>query len=97
MAKKLDWSKLPPTLAYLVGPAEKYGHYQFEDRIFEFLRGMSEPDKQELTVLVQRTIPDNDEIDRWLDEYSMTKHREAALVYFFQHLLALGNDAGFFD
>src|SRR5438270_146490 len=30
-AETLDWSKLPPSLRYLAGPAERYGSLQFDD------------------------------------------------------------------
>jgi hypothetical protein len=96
MYESLDWNKLPANLRYLAAPAGKYGRYQFEDRIFDFLRGMSEDERRELRELLQREIKDEIEVDAWLDQYRMTKHPEARLVYFLGHLLAHGNDAGFF-
>jgi hypothetical protein len=96
MYELLDWNKLPSTLAYLAEPAEKYGRYQFEDKIFEFLRRMSESERRELIDLMQRSKSQVTEIDNWLDEHRITEHPEARLIYFLEHLLALGNDAGFF-
>jgi hypothetical protein len=96
VGKNLDWGKLPPHLAYLAAPAAKYGAYQFEDKIYNFLRKMSANEKQELIELLDRTTKDEAEINAFLDKYPMTKHLEARLVYFLGHLLALGNDAGFF-
>jgi hypothetical protein len=96
MHQTLDWTKLPTNLSYLAGPAEKYGRYQFEDKIFRFLDRMSQAEKAELTQLLQQTIKDDREINKWLDQYPMTTHPEARLVYFLEHLLALGNDAGSF-
>jgi hypothetical protein len=92
----LDWTKLPPDLAYLAGPAEKYGHYQIEDKIFDFLRTMSEDDKRELTALLApRTEGEAAQLEEWLDKYRITKHPEARLVYFLGYLLALANEGGF--
>lgn len=96
MYELLDWNKLPPNLRYLAAPAEKYGRFQFEDKIFDFLRRMTNSERIELTALIRQNRTDGHEIDSWLDEHRITIHPEAALVYFLEHLLALGNDAGFF-
>ncbi len=96
MYQVLDWNKLPRNLGYLAEPAEKYGHHQFEEKIFNFLRSMSESEKAQLNALLRRSMSDGAEIDAWLDRYRITEHPEARLVYFLGHLLALGNDAGFF-
>ena len=41
------------------------------------------------------TLRDEKQIDDWIDELGgLTKHKEAARVYFLLHLIALGNDAG---
>jgi hypothetical protein len=93
--EELDWSKLPPSLRYLAGPAEVYGGYQFENRIMDFLQTRMTPDERvELQALSIRYGEDYEGIERWLDEYRMTQHREAALVYFTGMLLGLGSDAG---
>jgi hypothetical protein len=90
----LDWSKLPPRLRYLAEPAEKYGSLQFEMRILDFLESeASESDLENLRELNRLTLRDEKLIDEWIDELGgLTKHREAALVYFLLHLIALGND-----
>ena len=92
-----DWSKLPPKLAYLASPAENYGGYQFDDRIYEFLRQMSDSQRIELSALNDRMAQDERIINGWLDEYPMTEHAEARLVYFLGHLLAIAYDNGFFS
>ena len=94
-AEKLDWSKLPSSLRYLAGPAEVYGSLQFDDRIYEFLQERMTADEQaELRALSQRYGQDSEAIDRWLDEFRMTKHPEARLVYFTGCLLGTGADLG---
>lgn len=92
---ELDWNKLPVSLRYLASPAERYGAYQFDDKILNFLRSrMTVDERAELQALGQRYNQDWEAIDRWLDEYPMTEHREAGLVYFTGHLLGLGGDLG---
>ncbi len=91
----LDWSKLPKELQYLTIPAEKYGHYQFDDRIADFLYNKMTPDeKRELAALSDRFGTEQGLIQEWLDKYNMTVHREAALVYFTMCLVGTGADAG---
>lgn len=91
----LDWSKLPPSLRYLAEPAERYGRIQFDDRIDEFLQEQMTPDeKVELQALVQRYEQDWKPINQWLNEFRMTEHSEARLVYFTGHLLGTGCDMG---
>jgi hypothetical protein len=94
-AEALDWNKLPPPLRYLAGPAEVYGGLQFEDRICEFLQErMTAEEQAELRALNQRYTKDWEAINGWLDEFRMTKHSEARLVYFTGHLLGIGTDLG---
>lgn len=91
----LDWSKLPVPLRYLAEPAETYGSLQFDDPIYEFLQDRMTPAEQvQLRELSQRYDQDWDAINSWLDEFPMTEHREAGLVYFTGHLLATGADLG---
>ncbi|OWK38521.1 hypothetical protein [Fimbriiglobus ruber] len=91
----LDWSKLPPPLRYLAGPAEVYGELQFESRIYEFLeKRMTEDERSELRELSRRYDRDGEAINRWLDAFSITDHPEARLVYFTGHLLGTGADLG---
>jgi len=92
---ELDWNKLPPPLRYLAEPAARYGAIQFENQIMYFLeREATDADRMALRELQSMVIRDEAAINSWIDELGMTKHQEAALVYFLLHLMALGNDAG---
>ena len=96
MAPKLDWSKLPPRLQYLAKPAEKYGSYQFDDKILTFLgKKATEAEKDELNAVSNRMVEDEKEINAWLDYLGITRHDEARLVYFLGHLIPLGTDNGY--
>ena len=88
---QLDWSKLPPELAYLQQPAEKYGAIQFESAIDEFLDAAGEAEMNELASLAERIrlSGDIDAINRWIDNFPLTAHQEAAHVYFLLLLLDL--------
>jgi hypothetical protein len=93
--EELDWSKLPDSLRYLAGPAEVYGAYQFEGKILDYLHShMTADERAELQALSRQYGQDSEAINRWLDEYPMTEHPEAGLVYFTGSLLGLGSDAG---
>jgi hypothetical protein len=95
MAEALNWNKLPLALRYLAGPAEVYGGYQFDDPIYEFLqKRMTREEQAELRELSRRMGQDWETIDRWLDEYPMTVHAEARLVYFTGHLVGTAADLG---
>lgn len=93
-AEVLDWSKLSPKLAWVAAPAERYGHYQFDERILDFLQHASPAQLVELRAVQQRWVANNPDIDAWLDEYNMTKHAEARLVYFTQLLLGMADESG---
>jgi hypothetical protein len=96
-AVSLDWGKLPQSLRYLAGPAEVYGGYQFDEPIYQFLtERMTEDERVELRALSQRAGQDEEAINRWLDEFSMTEHPEARLVYFTRHLVGTAADMGLF-
>lgn len=94
----LDWSKLPAHLQYLMAPAKKYGCLQFDNRILHYLEEeMTEEERKELIELGKNMARDWDDINLWLEKFDITRHREAALVYFTGHLIGLGNDIGVFD
>lgn len=57
---------------------------------------MPESQTIELITIERRTITDEREIDAWINRYPITKNAEATLVYFLEHMLVLGNEAGFF-
>jgi hypothetical protein len=93
--EELDWEKLPDPLRYLAVPAERYGRLQFDDPIYEFLQERMTPVEQsELRALNRRYKQDWDAINHWLDEYRMTEHPEARLVYFTGCLLGTGAELG---
>lgn len=93
--ESLDWNKLPAELRYLAEPAARYGELQFESRIMDFLkREATDEDRVTLRALRPLVLRDEAAIDAWIDQLGITKHREAALVYFLLHLMALGQDAG---
>ena len=91
--ESLDWVKLPPELSWLATPAERYGHYQFDDRIYDFLRGVDPAERGELRELSRRWGEAWPVIDAWLIAHPIRKHPEARLVYFTGHLLGTGADA----
>lgn len=96
MSRTLDWTKLPPGLEYLARPAERYGPYQFDDNIVTFFREeMTDVERAELREVELKMQKDGKEIEKWIDELGMTRHREAALVYFLRHLIAFGYDSGY--
>lgn len=94
-ANVLDWNKLPTSLQYLARSAEAYGGLQFDDPIYHFLQErITAEERAELQALKRRYEQDWEAINRWLDEFPMTVHAEARLVYFTGHLLATGADLG---
>jgi hypothetical protein len=96
--RPLDWNKLPAKLRYLAEAANKYGHFQFDNRILDYLQNeMTDEECKELIDLGKMMARDSTDITSWLDMYDITKHREAALVYFTGHLLWLGKDLGIFN
>ncbi len=93
VAKALNWSKLPPKLAWVALPAERYGHYQFDEPILAFLRAATALELVDLRAIQRRWIADHSAIQAWLDEYNMTVHPEAQRVYFTQVLLGMADEA----
>ncbi len=91
----LDWTKLPDELQYLAKPAEKYGRYQFDDKIDDFLTNKMTPaEKLELVALSAQFERDQRLIQQWLDKNNITLHPEARLVYFTMCLVGAGCDSG---
>ena len=90
----LDWQKLPEDLWYLASPAERYGVIQFDAEIDEFADAMDERARAELQAIAARVDRNEKQIDGFLDEYSMTEHREAKLVYFLTYLIATLREMG---
>src|SRR5262245_44044336 len=60
VVESYDWSKLPANLRYLETPAKKYGHFQFDDRIYDyFKRDMTKSDVAEIIELAKKTEKDS--------------------------------------
>jgi len=75
---------LPPELKYLIRPAFKFGRHQFDSSMFNFLDRASRSDMQELSEIADRVKTNNhyDDVNEFLDRYSMTDHEECANLYF---------------
>ena len=55
------------------------------------------PDEMHFLRNLNRHIKDLDfEIDSWIDKMGITKHREAALVYFLLYMLDIGENSKYF-
>ena len=78
------FEKLPPDLQYLIGPAEKFGGYQFDDQIAEFLDRATETEMEELAAIAERFRLNghSQEFDAFLDQFPITDHEESARLYF---------------
>ncbi len=78
------FAKLPPDLHYLIGPAERFGRYQFDDQITEFLDRATESEMDELATVAERYRLNRHsvEFDAFLDRYSITDHEQSARLYF---------------
>lgn len=89
-----DWTKLPDDLRYLAEPAERYGEIGSDADLVRFLEAADETQLASLAALAERIrlAGHLTRINQWLDQYSITDHREAAAVYFLMLLLDL---AGF--
>ncbi|MCO6047840.1 hypothetical protein NG895_28375 [Aeoliella sp. ICT_H6.2] len=83
--RKPNWDHLPEKLAFLKDPAIKYGKYQFDDERYDFVESMTAEQREEL-VAVRAALGKEESLykllDDWFDEYSITDHEEAALIYF---------------
>jgi hypothetical protein len=93
--EKLDWSKLPKGLEYLIAPAEEYGDIQFDDQIDEFVKNVTPEQRAELTALAEeiKRREDNAVIRKWLDAFPTTDHPEASRIAWTINLFqALGID-----
>ena len=87
-----DWTKLPDELHYLTEPAERYGEMGGDAEMLRFLQGADETQLADLAALAERIrlASHSARIHQWLEQYSITDHREAAAVYFLMLLLDLG-------
>jgi hypothetical protein len=80
---------LPDTLSYLIGPAMKYGRYQFENQMSQFLEHATSDELEELAIIAERVLVNDHypEVNRFLDRYRITEHEEAANLYFLFNVL----------
>lgn len=60
----------------------------------DFLREMTDAEKRSLLVDHARFVPQAIAFQSWLDEFNMTEHPEARLVYFAICLFGLAADIG---
>ena len=77
-------TKLPPDLHYLIEPALRYGRYQFDDDIFDFLDRATDEDIEHLTEVAARVLRNGDftRVNSFLDKHPITTTDEAARLYF---------------
>ncbi len=74
---------LPEQLEYLIEPALKYGRYQFDNEVADFLDRATEDDLESLARVAARiTKEDGELIGRFLDEYEITDYEESAKLHF---------------
>lgn len=75
---------LPPEIAYLAKPAIKYGRYQFDDDIANFLTSASKEEFDELKRIADKCKRGGHYVivNKWLDEHNITQYEEAARLYF---------------
>ena len=85
-----DWSKLPPRLAYLGEPADKYGVYQSEDSVERFLKHATFEDMQSLTMLRDRILDaeDSNLIFEWMADRQLTEPEVAKVAFLIELLEA---------
>jgi len=86
--------RLPESLSYLIKPALRYGKYQSENSIADFLESANNHQFNELKMLADRVLENRDysTVLQFLDEYSIEQHEESARLYF---LFLVLDHAGF--
>src|SRR5688572_16346004 len=95
--QSLDWSKLPPNLRFIIGPAETYGWIQFGEEIEEFERTATDAQTDELKRLADRLWNERDAEDghgvvAWVARQDIVNDEAAARVEF---LLVLLTELGY--
>ena len=58
-----DWSRIPPELSFIVGPAQRYGHIEFEEEVEAFEATASPAQRAELRQLATRLWEERDSED----------------------------------
>ena len=76
--------KLPDDLHYLIGPAMKYGRYQFDHHVFDFLDRATDGEMAELAAVAERVLLRDDypRVNAFLDENEIAESEAAARLYF---------------
>jgi hypothetical protein len=87
-----DWSRIPPSLAFVIEPAKRYGHIQFEEQVEAFEGSVTDEEKTELRKLAERLWEERNGEDGhalvgWVTRQDLVKHPEAARVEFLMVLL----------
>jgi hypothetical protein len=87
-------AQLPDALSYLIGPAMKYGRYHFEEQMSQFLEHATPDEMEELAIIAERVLVNDhyQEVNCFLDQYSITDHEESANLYFLFGVLVVQPD-----
>ncbi len=81
--------ELPPELAYLAEPAQRYGIHRFDKDIDLFLARAGDAELSELAAVAERVRLNGDfsKVNTWLDGFEIDQHEEVANLYFLFGLL----------
>ena len=87
-----DWSRIPRPLAFIIEPAKRYGHIQFEEQVEQFEATASDAQKTELRELArrlweERKCEDGHALVAWVTGQDGVKHPEVARVEWLMELL----------
>ena len=87
-----DWSRIPTALTFIIEPAKRYGHLQFEEQVEAFEASATEDERAELKRLAERLWDECDCADghalvAWVTGQDLLRHAEAARVEFLMVLL----------
>jgi hypothetical protein len=87
-----EWSRIPPSLAFIIEPAKRYGHIQFEEQVEAFEGSATDDERTELKKLAERlweerNCEDGHALVDWVRRQDLVKHPEAARVEFLMVLL----------
>ena len=88
----IDWSSVPAPLAFIIGPAQRYGHLQFDEQLDEFDAAATAEQRDELRQLAGRLWDERDAADghalvAWVTRQDLLKNPAAARVEFLMVLL----------
>lgn len=84
-----DWSKLPPDMAFLAAPAEKYGAVAHEQDKEAFAASMTPAARKEMQDIDDRCVAVGlGRIRSWYLEMGVAEHVEAQMVFSLRGLIA---------